>query len=80
MPVSAAVCDLAVRRRSRDPRSVEIVEIAMAELGNAANAAELLRAVARITGIGECRLRRSWCGAEGLRRAAIRRALTLAFG
>lgn len=78
--MSAEVYDLQVRCRGYAPRSAEVAEIAMYELPNVTDAAELLRAVARITGISEGRLRSSWGGAEALRRAAIRRALTLACG
>lgn len=78
--MSAELYDLTMRRWSGDPTSYRVVEIAMYELANTASPAELLRSVSRITGIGVCRLRRSWGGGEALKVAAIRRGMTLAFG
>jgi hypothetical protein len=78
--MSAELYDLGLRRRFCAPRSAEVLEVATYELANVASAADLLRSVARITGISEGRLRRSWGGDEGLKLAAVRRALTLAFG
>ena len=78
--MSAKLYDLAARRYCPAPQSIEVLEVAMYELANAAGAAELLRIVARITGIREDQLRRSWGGADALRVAAIRRCLSLAFG
>ena len=78
--MSAVVYDLTVRRRRYAPRSTEVVEIAMYELANVESSTELLRAVARSTGVSVIRLRRSWGGGEALKLAAIRHALTLAFG
>lgn len=78
--MSARVYDLTARRWAGDPTSGEVVEIAMHEVANGASCADLIRVVARVTGIGECQLRRSWGGGNELWLAAIRRALTLTFG
>jgi hypothetical protein len=78
--MSAQLYDLTVRRLCGDPRSFRVLEIAMYELANAASSDELLRSVARITGIGECRLQRRWGGKDALKVAAMRLGMTLALG